>query len=78
MEKKRERKVDSPGGKIPYADIAVAATADQSVLPGHHGPDTHDMALQRLLILALRVKHMNTSVVEGDDDVLVGEVQAGH
>ncbi len=35
----------SPCCQIPYANIPIAAAADENIIPRNHGPDAHNMAL---------------------------------
>lgn len=69
-----ERDRDLPSGHIPDPYVAIAAATHKQVSPRHHGPDAHDVALQRLLVLALRVENVDLRVVKRDNNVLVGEV----
>lgn len=67
---------DLPCLQVPYAHIAIASTADHGVPPGHHGPDSHDMTLQSSHRVAIGIEDMNFGVIEGDDDVLLRQMQA--
>src|SRR6202012_3934002 len=68
--------IDIPSGHVPHTHVAVAAAADQNVVPRHHGPDAHDVALQSLLVTSLGVEDVDFGVVEGNDNVFVGQMQA--
>ena len=63
---------------VPHADVAVAAAGDEHVVPGHHGPHAHHVALQRLLVVALGVEHVDLRIVQRHHDVLLRQVQARH
>jgi hypothetical protein len=67
-----------PSGEVPDPDVAVAAAADENVLPGDHGPDAHDVALKSTQAVALSIEDMDLGIVESDNDVLGSEVEAGN
>src|SRR6266566_1786568 len=53
-----------PSSQIPHSDIAITPSANQDIIPRHHGPHAHDVSLQRLLSIAFGVEDMNLGVVE--------------
>ena len=63
-----------PSRQIPYANVAIAATADQEITPWYHGPDAHDVALEGFLMVANRVEDVNLRIVKRHHDILVGEM----
>lgn len=67
----------SPSRHVPDSHVPIAATADEGVAPWHHRPDAHDMPGEGLLMLAVGVEDVDLGVVQGDDDVLRREVEAG-
>lgn len=64
----------SPSGHIPDPYVAVTTTTHKKIAPRYHCPDTHNVTLQSLLVLALSVKHMDLRIVKRNDDILVGKV----
>lgn len=66
--------MNSPCSQIPHSYVAVATTADKQIAPRHHCPHTHNVPLQRLLVVTNGVKDMDLCVVECNYDVLVGQM----
>jgi hypothetical protein len=62
------------GCKIPYSDISVATSTDESITIRNHSPDTHDMTLQTALMAAFSVKDVNLCIVKRDNNVFVGQM----
>jgi hypothetical protein len=69
-----QRELRITSGKVPNAHIAIAASTDKKIAPRHHGPYPHDVAFKGLLVIALDIENMYLGVVEGDDNVAVGQV----
>lgn len=61
--------------QIPNSYVAVTPTTDKSVAVGCHGPDAHDVALQAAKVLAMRTKDMYLGIIEGNNNVLRGQMQ---
>ena len=61
-------------GHVPHPDVSVTATADKYVIPRHHRPDSHHMAFEGLLMVALGVENMYLGIVHGDDNVSIRQM----
>ena len=66
-----------PCSHVPDSDLAVAASADKSIIPWHHSPHSHNMSLQRLLVATISVEDMNLGVIQSHNNILWREMQAG-
>lgn len=69
--------MDIPCGKIPHTYVPVTATRNEKIAPWYHGPDPHNVALKRLLMLPVDVEDVDFGVVECNDNILVGQMQTG-
>lgn len=65
-----------PSLEVPYSHVAITASTDQSIIPGNHGPDTHNMSLQGALRVSLSIEHMNLGIIKCHNDVLGCQMQA--
>jgi hypothetical protein len=63
-------KATLPGGHIPHSNITVTATTYKGITPWYHSPNTHNMALERLLVIAIRVEDMNLSIIKRNNNIL--------
>lgn len=63
-----------PSRKIPYADVAITATANQEITPWYHGPHAHDVPLEGFLMVANCVEDVNLCIVESNHNVLVSKM----
>ena len=63
-----------PSRQIPYANVAIATTADQEITPWYHGPHAHDVPLEGFLMVANCVEDVNLRIVKRHHDILVGEM----
>lgn len=59
-----------PRLQVPNANISIASTADQDVIPWNHSPDAHDMALQCAQRISFSIEYVNPGIIKSHDDVL--------
>lgn len=59
-----------PSSHVPDSNFAVAASADQNVIPRDHRPYSHYMALKRLLVVTVGIIDVDLRVIQRNDNVL--------
>lgn len=77
VERRKKGIKNIPRFHIPHTDISVATSTDQNIPPGHHRPNTHHVARQRLQQMAVGVKDVDLGIVEGNYDVVRSQVKGG-